>query len=815
MNGSGTRSVWKVRFRRWLRRLIARKWFDIGLRAKMSALVTVGLAGLTAIFAFIAITNVRQATQQLLNEHVLRARILAENLDTNLGQVAGLLNILASEIDTADPASNMNDWNAAFREDFPAVQGLYLFDWQAQMVASTQPALALDWQNLPSLRAAWDGEDRRISIENLPRPYALVVVPVLYGNTPHFSLAAVVDLSNPKVFLVGESLQMELEAVLQILDEKGRVLFNTQPDRSLKPVTVEKITSMMFEEGKPRVEACLGCEGDEVDDTGTIIAFAPLQKAPWGVLLWYHSPDLFAPVRRLAAQSLVLGVLGLAGAILLVILTTSSVINPVQALTAATRRISEEPLGADTLQEVESRLISSLSGRNPRRDEIGMLSDSFIAMCARLRSSMNETHALNRELDQRVQSRTQQLSTLNAVALTVNQSLNLEDILERAMDEVLQLSGIDMSAIYLLDPVTGRLKLNACRGLSEEAARLAFQVGLLDGNCGGVIELGRAVVVPDISQFRGRGAQSLQRENVTALMHVPLMTRDRALGSLCLGTHDNMKFDDQEQRLFTAIGNQIAIAVENARLYAEVQLKERLRGELFKKALAAQEDERKRIARELHDEVSQSLTALLYEAEGGLELKANPAALHRFQDIWDLTQRSLDNVHNLIFDLRPSILDQLGLIPAVRWLAKTRLEPRGVRVTVETSVPEGLDGPRMKTDVETALFRIIQEAVINIARHAAARNVEIRLDLRETEVKVSVRDDGVGFNMDELAVLTTLDRRAASHETRGLGILGMQERIEMMGGEMEITSEPGSGTCLNMLVPLYERSPLNDPGFGR
>ncbi len=799
----------KTRLRWWLRRLIARKWFDIGLQAKMSALVTVGLAGLISIFAFVAVSNLRQSAQQLLGENVLRARILAENLDSNLGQVAGLLTILASELDAAQPHSSIQNWENILREDFRSVQGLYLLDEHAHLLASTEDPLKLDWSLVPALREPWQEAPRRISFQGLPRPYALVAVPVHSTGGSPASLAALLDLSNPDIYLAGESLGLRQHGVLQILDEKGEVLASTHPSRSLTPDTTRKIISLLFVEGQPRVEACLGCEGDKLDETGTIIAFAPLAQVPWGVVIWHDSQQLFAPVRQLATQTLVLAFITAAGAILLVILTTRSVINPVQALTEATRRIGETQFDPDTLQAVESTLAASRAGRYVRRDEIGLLSNSFIAMCRRLRLSLEETRALARDLDERVQARTLQLSTVNAVATTVNRSLNLADILQRALDEVLHLTGIDMAAIFLLDPASGRLKLNAFRGLSEHAARLAYQVGLLDGNCGGVLELGRAVVVPDISQLRGRGAQSLQRENVTAMMHVPLMTRDHALGSLCLGTHDNMKFDDQEQRLFTSIGNQIAIAVENARLYAELQHKERLRGELFQKTLAAQEEERKRIARELHDEVSQSLTALLYEAEGGLELKAGAAALSRFQDILALTRRSLDNVHNLIFDLRPSMLDQLGLIPAVRWLAKTRLEPREVRVVVETAEEQGAQPLRLSAHIETALFRVIQEAINNIARHAAARNVEIRLEWLDGAASISIRDDGVGFDLNELAGITSREidsGRSLLQGARGLGLVGMQERIELLGGEMEINTAPGAGTWLKILIPLQERS---------
>jgi signal transduction histidine kinase len=538
------------------------------------------------------------------------------------------------------------------------------------------------------------------------------------------------------------------------------------------------------------------------------------------VVIWHESQELFAPVRTIGLQTMILGLLAISGALLLVILTTRSVIAPVQMLTEATQKICDVQFDTSTIKTVECTLTTTLARKTiRRRDEIGVLANSFITMCTRLQQSMEEIQSWNRELDARVQDRTQQLSILNAVALTVNQSLDLEDILNRALDEVLQLTGIDVVAIFLQNATRGQLELKAYRGLSKEAARLAYQVGMLDGSCGGVLELGKTIIVPDISSYRGRGAKSLQHEKVTSLMHVPLMTKGWALGSMCVGTHDTTQFGDDEQKLLDAIGNQIAIAVENARLYADVQRKERVRGELFKKALAAQEDERKRIARELHDEVSQSLTALLYDAEDGLELEHLPAIKKRLQSICDLTQDTLDDVHKLMFDLRPSMLDQLGLIPALRWLSETRLEPKGVRVTVTTNAPTNLynsktDAQRLSSEIETALYRVVQEAINNIARHAAARNVEISLELHDGVAIVNITDDGIGFDLTELNTGTIIDIDnkdfLLSENTRGLGLLGMQERIELLGGELEIISIPGNGTQLHIRVPIRERSIIYD-----
>jgi len=815
------RKSWNRFYKKWLDRFLTRKWFDIGLRSKMSLLVTVGLIGLMAIFAFVAVTNARQVTQQLLSEHVLRARILAESLDSSLSHIAGTLTIMSSQINMDDPKANLEEWKTIFERDFRPVQGIYLLDANNHLLAATADAPPIKWNDVLLAQTMESASSRNISIDEIPRPYAIISVPVTQPDStyPEGTLAAILDLSNPDIFISSGSLDLEQKGTLQILDAQGRILVSTHPERTLTPNTIGRITGQLFQDNKPMFEACLGCATNEIE-TGTIIAFAPLSQAPWGVVIWHDTQDLFAPVRRIEFQTAVLGLLAIAGALGLVMMTTRSVITPVQVLTDATQKIGEVQFDTSTLNSVECTLTTTLARKAiRRRDEIGVLTNSFITMCTRLQQSMDEIQTWNRELDARVQARTQQLSIVNAVALTVNQSLNLENILNRALDEVVQLTGIDVIAIFLQNPVRGQLELMAYRGLSKKAARLAYQVGMLDGSCGGVMEFGKTVVVPDISSYRGRGARSLQRENITSLIHVPLMTKGCALGSMCIGTHETTLFTEDEQNLLNAIGNQIAIAVENARLYADVQRKERVRGELFKKALAAQEEERKRIARELHDEVSQSLTALLYDAEDGLELDDLPAIRARLQSICDLTQHTLENIHKLMFDLRPSMLDQLGLIPALRWLAETRLEPKGIRVTVNTDSDTNLlrgesDPQRLSVDIETALYRVVQEAINNIARHAAARNVEIRINMNNGLTEVSISDDGIGFDLTELSIETIkeIDNKdfLLPENTRGLGLLGMQERIELLGGELEIDSTPGSGTQIHIRVPIEERSLVYD-----
>jgi len=398
-----------------------------------------------------------------------------------------------------------------------------------------------------------------------------------------------------------------------------------------------------------------------------------------------------------------------------------------------------------------------------------------------------------RQLRESLVRRNQQLAILNAVATTVNKSLDIKEILDLALKEVIQRMKLDVGAIFLMEDILGQLNLVAHFGLSEETAQMVSQFGMLESSCGGVIENRQLVVVPDITKYRGQRARTLRNEKLTTLIHIPLTSKGSVLGSMCVGTCEFKEFGENEQKMFIAIGQQISVAIENAQLYAELQQKEHVRKELFRKAINAQEDERKRIARELHDDTSQALTALIFAAEEGLEIDDLEEIKTCINRMHNLTRQTLEGVHKLLFDLRPSMLDHLGLMPAIRWFAKARLEPLGIRVNFR----EDNNTCRLYPETEIALFRVIQEAITNIARHAGARNVQICCQLSSNQAKVKITDDGVGFDHTQVTI---------SPETgHGLGILGMSERLELVGGDFEINSTPGEGTRIDIRVPLHEK----------
>jgi signal transduction histidine kinase/cytochrome b subunit of formate dehydrogenase len=238
-------------------------------------------------------------------------------------------------------------------------------------------------------------------------------------------------------------------------------------------------------------------------------------------------------------------------------------------------------------------------------------------------------------------------------------------------------------------------------------------------------------------------------------------------------------------------------ADEKAALYEELSHKEAARGELLRKLITAQEEERRRIARELHDETGQVLTALVVGMDtAALAPDTDIAAIReKLGELRGVAVDALDDVHRLIRDLRPSVLDDLGLVTGLTWYAETRLQPAGVRAQVTVTGDER----RLPAEVETALFRIGQEAISNIAWHAQASNVLVGLDFRNGNVTLEVEDDGVGF--DVASVLESPDSR------RGWGILGMRERASLLGGTLEITSSPDEGTKVRATVPVQRGEP--------
>jgi signal transduction histidine kinase len=225
---------------------------------------------------------------------------------------------------------------------------------------------------------------------------------------------------------------------------------------------------------------------------------------------------------------------------------------------------------------------------------------------------------------------------------------------------------------------------------------------------------------------------------------------------------------------------------ENAGARADLQ-------ELSARLLRAQENERRTLARELHDEVGQSLSAILMEADNA-ECAEGPGEIHEHLDsIKRLAEKTVNEVRDLALLLRPSMLDDFGLVPALKWHAREMSKRTGLNVVVDADD----DADDLPDDHKTCIYRLVQEAVNNSARHANARTVEVVVKHEGARVRFTVRDDGGGFD---------------PRFVRGLGLLGMEERVRRLGGELKIDSHLGRGTLITAELPVVELARKNDHG---
>jgi len=246
----------------------------------------------------------------------------------------------------------------------------------------------------------------------------------------------------------------------------------------------------------------------------------------------------------------------------------------------------------------------------------------------------------------------------------------------------------------------------------------------------------------------------------------------------------------------TTFANQAAIALENARLLRQTRMGRRDLQRLSARLVDAQEAERKRISRELHDQLGQAMTAMkinLDEMEATLGSALDPADRKRLTETRELLRTTIAQVRELALDLRPGILDDLGIVPALDWYADRWSQRLKIKARFEASDLE----ERLPGDVETALYRTAQEALTNVGKHANATEVRIRLERKTSAVSLCVEDDGQGFNTESLATKPP--------QQRGLGLLGMQERVGFLHGGLSVQSSPGKGTRLCIEIPLRGR----------
>ncbi len=400
-----------------------------------------------------------------------------------------------------------------------------------------------------------------------------------------------------------------------------------------------------------------------------------------------------------------------------------------------------------------------------------------------------------RQLETQILRRHHQLLALSHISSAVSGLRDLDAILRIALDNVLDLFDGTVGGILLLDEKSKTLYYRVYRGLSPQYADNR-KIALGEGVAGRVAQTGEPMLLEDVSRDpRPARPDLLSAEGVKGFVSIPLKTKDKVTGVMNIFSHVAGRFGADDVSLLNSIGDYLGTTIEQAQLYERLARASERYKVLLQHALTAQEQERKRVARELHDETAQSLTSLSLSLQaliGLAEIKGYTDAdfMEKLRKTHSYAVHGGNEIVKLMKELRPTLLDELGLPAAIHRYAKDSLQTKGIKISAEFIGTE----QRFQPEVEVTLFRIAQGAIGNILEHSEAKNVSIKLECNSQECALTIADDGKGFDVSKL---TRVERGG-----RGAGLFIMRERTSLMGGTGYVESKPGEGTKIIAKLPL-------------
>ena len=393
--------------------------------------------------------------------------------------------------------------------------------------------------------------------------------------------------------------------------------------------------------------------------------------------------------------------------------------------------------------------------------------------------------------EEELRRRYEAISATQKVSRDLQRSLAVRDRVENAIATVLEVTGYACGTLHLIDGTGTKLELRAHKGLSD---LFVSQITEQPLSWGGTVQSGAATFVEKVNGSTYFDPRLIEAENIQAFACIPLTSKQEVIGVLNLLLKQPHLFSDAEQLMLQTFGRQIGVAVDNAQMYEDARRREEKVRQLSVDLVRVQEEERSHFARELHDGLSQLLTTLKISAEMAFKtFRRDPDNAERsLRDVLTASDEAQGEAKRVADDLRPSVLDDFGLRAAIEWQATNFARRTNTQLDLHLLIEEA----RFDSIIETTIYRIIQELLSNVAKHAEAGRVMVQLLQREGVVALTVADDGKGF-----------DRNGGPRSPRGRihhGLRNLKERTESLGGSFRIESVSPHGTEVTVELPFVE-----------
>lgn len=402
-----------------------------------------------------------------------------------------------------------------------------------------------------------------------------------------------------------------------------------------------------------------------------------------------------------------------------------------------------------------------------------------------LREQVIETQRIEAD----IRRENQELAILNSIPAAVSTSLELSEILLLLKQQLSHQLSIPGGCIYVYDQQGESFELKESWGFPDEVIQAITIVPAKSYPANEILRTRRPFLVAEIKQDRlyQKLKMDQKRPEWQSCLSVPVLAEGAMQGVIVL--FSPAIFNDAQIAFFTSFGRQVGAAFHHARLFEQVFAARERTQVLSQRLVAIQEEERRNLARELHDEIGQILTGLKLILEMSLRLPPEESQAN-VQEAQKLVGELMSKVRQISLDLRPGMLDDLGLLPALLWYFERYTTQTKVQVNFTHS---GLEGQRFASEIETAAYRIVQEALTNVARHAQVKEVSITAWADPNILSVEIEDRGAGFNP-----------QSALEANNSSGVAGMGERARLLGGGLTIESEIGKGTLITAHLPLWD-----------